>query len=249
VLELLLEVDAAGELQHVNVDLPWQELAPNGLKDLQLVDAGGGELLLTGADDSDPTGRRRAFFIDPIAKRMTRADASRVPSRLLRMNNGVIAEIDAAGTSLRATRSLGRYASPAMNLVTEGRQWLALDAPGHWLWQEQGVQALVPGARVDLAELRFAAFRAEVEVRGDFELVLYGGDGQELRVSAQSGQLQFGQCRAELPDPAALSLLRVGETLAISGTHCSARMFSGRVGLGLQLSAAAVLARLQLTRL
>jgi hypothetical protein len=247
-LELLAERD--GTLARSPVELPsLREDASNGLTGLRLVDMGTGELLLTAADDSDPTGRRRAFTIDPIAKRATRIDATRVPLRLLRLSNGVLVELDETGFSLRAPRSFGRFASPTEDLVTDDRQYLALDAPGRWLWQEQGARALVAGARVDLPELRFAAFRAEIDVQGNFEVLMYDGSGQELRVSARDGEVEVGACRAPLAAGERLSLLRVRDTLVVAGTSCSVPMFAGPSGIGLRLEHDAVLSHLTVARL
>jgi hypothetical protein len=108
---------------------------------------------------------------------------------------------------------------------------------------------LVAGARVDLPELRFAGFRAEIDVQGSFEVLLYDGLGQEVRVSARAGEVEVGPCRATLAAGERLSVLRVRGTLAVVGTTCSVPMFSGPSGLGLRLESDAVLSHLTVARL
>lgn len=233
--ELALLLADGAELQRAAVALPFDELLPNGLKQLQLVYAGRGELLLTGADDSDPTRRRRAFLIDPSGATLHRVDASRVPSHLLRLHNGIIAELDATGCSVRGARTHGPFASLDGDALSEARAALVFDAPGHWLWQEQGVRALVSGARVDLDELRFASFRANFALDGDYAVVLYDGIGHRLDVRVQAGRIALAQCRAALPRPGRLTLQRVGDTLRVTGTSCSAVVGSEHLGIGLRL--------------
>ncbi|HTU59412.1 MAG TPA: hypothetical protein VMF89_13275, partial [Polyangiales bacterium] len=203
------------------------------LTELRLVYAGRGLLLWTGADDSDPTGRRRAFAIDVVNQTLQRLEASRVPAALLRLENGLIAELDAAGASLRAAFTRGRYASPEGDLLADADESLVLDAPGHWQRQDDGLLALSADARLDLAELRFAAFKARVRVQGDYALQFYDGLGQRAGLSVRGSTLELPGCRYQLQDDADLQLVRAGSRLTVSGTTCSLEVSGAALGIAL----------------
>ena len=233
--ELALIRQLADELRITPVVLPFAEQVPNGLTDLRLIYAGDGQLLWTGADDSDPTGRRRAFLIDPVTEQLTRVDASRVPARLLRLQNGLIAELDDAGASLRAAFTRGRYGSADADLLADAAAYLALDAPGHWRWQQAGLQASVRGARVDLGELRFAAFEANLQVRGDYTLVLYDDRGRNTSLSVTAATVASGGCSYRLLGDERLQLVRNGAGLVVSGSACMFDVSDEALGMALVL--------------
>jgi hypothetical protein len=251
--ELSLISEQQGELTATPVGIDFGGLVANGLKEMRLIYAGDGQLLWTGADDSDPMGRRRAFVIDPATPSLSRVDASRVPSQLVRLRNDLIAELDQAGVSLRAAFTRGRYASPDVDLLMDAQESLVFDGPGRWLWQEAGVQALVPGARVDLGELRFAAFQGSLSVQGDFSLILYDGLGHDGRAEVRSGELQVdgaaGACRSQLQEDASIELRRSGETVSFGGTPCALRVPAGALGVALVLEDASILRALRVARL
>lgn len=245
--ELALIRELATGLEVSDVALDFASLVPNGLTDLRLIYAGNGQLLWTGADDSDPTGRRRAFLIDVVTERAVRVEASRVPSELLRLQNGLIAELDDAGASLRAASTRGRYASPDGNLLDDAAN-LVLDAPGHWLWQDAGLKALAADARMDLGELRLAAFQAEVQVQGDYALLFYDGAGHSARLSVQGSTLALSGCRYQLQDDSGLQLARAGPRLTISGTPCSLEVAGAALGIALVLHKDAVVRSILIQR-
>lgn len=247
--ELWLIHEARGELHATPVALDFSREAHNGLKDLQLLYAGDGQLLWTGADDSDPMGRRRAFVIELADSSLRRVDASRVPALLLRLENDLIAELDGSGMSLRAAFTRGRYASPEGDLLADPRANLAFDAPIHWHWQDGGAQALEDAARVDAAEMRFAAFRGNVKVQGNYALLVYDGLGGSAQARVRDGTLEVPGCRAQLQGDDGLQLSRRGTRLAFSGTACSVEAPSGAVGVALLLDKSAVLHGLTLERL
>jgi hypothetical protein len=244
---LLLIHERAGELSTTPVAVDFGEVS--GLTELQLIYAGDGQLLWTGADDSDPTGRRRAFVIDLSDATLRRVDASRVPSLLLRLQNDLIAELDAAGMSLRAAFTRGRYASPQGDLLADARANLAFDAPERWRWEEGGVQALEEAARIDVAEMRFAAFRGNVKVQGDYALSVYDGRGGSVEVQVHNGTLSVPGCRYQLQGDSGLQVWRRGTRVAFSGTPCSMDTPAGPVGIALVLAKSAVLRTLTLERL
>jgi hypothetical protein len=233
--ELALIQEHAGELQVTAVALDFEQQVPNGLTDLHLIYAGNGQLLWTGADDSDPTGRRRAFLIDVVTKTLERVDASRVPAELLRLNNGLIAELDDAGASLRAAFTRGRYASPQGDLLVDVDANLVLDAPEHWLREDDGLQALAAGARMDLGELRFAAFQTRVQVQGDYTLHFYDGLGHNAQLSVRDSVLELPDCRYRLQDEAGLQLVRNGMRLVVSGSACAIEVSGAPLGMALRL--------------
>ena len=108
--ELWLLAETPDGLTSTKLALPFAQEASAGLRELALSAYGSGRLLLTAADDSDPTGRRRAFEIDPAVPSLTRVTATRVPTRLVQLQSGAIAELDAEGLSLRAAATAGRWA-------------------------------------------------------------------------------------------------------------------------------------------
>lgn len=247
--ELALLRELERELQITPVALPFAEHVPKGLTDLRLIYTGAGQLLWTGADDSDPTGRRRAFLIDVASERLERVEASRVPTQLLRLQDDVIAELDGAGTSVRAAFTRGRYASPDGDLLQDASHNLVRDAPGHWREHADGMEALVAGARIDLGELRFAGFRAELNVQGDYALRLYDGLGHHTQVSVRSSALELPGCRYQLRADTVLQLTRVGTRLAISGAACSLAVPGEALGMALLLETGAVVRGIAIRRM
>jgi hypothetical protein len=247
--ELVLIRELAGELQITPVALDFESEVANGLTELRLVYAGDGQLLWTGADDSDPTGRRRAFSIDVVTQSLRRIEASRVPAALLRLDNGLIAELDAAGASLRAALTRGRYASPEGDLLADAAANLVLDVPGHWSWQDDGLSALSDDARMDLAELRFAAFQARVRVQGDYALQLYDGLGERAELSVRGSMLELPGCRYQLQGDSDLQLVRAGSRLTVSGTTCSMEVTVSALGIGLVLAKGAVVRGVTIQRM
>ena len=263
-LELLFEGPA--DFSHVPVELPFAELAPQGLSELRLWALPFGQLLLTAADDSDPSGRRRAFSIDPIAQTLSRVDASRVPKQLFGLDNGVIVELDETGTSLRAAGSEGRFASPQGNLVRsvssleESSPYLALSASAAFEREAEGLRARAQGARADVAELRFAAARFVFAVAGQAELLLYDEHEPAAQPSVRvtREQVDVQGCTLPRPDetqaaPLTLTLERSGTRLSVSAAGvvgtCSAHVSAGALGVGVRLDEGALLQSLSVERL
>jgi hypothetical protein len=247
--ELVLISEVGGTLQVAPVELDFASQLPNGMKALQLLYVGAGQLLWTGADDSDPSGRRRAFVIDPVEAALRRVDASRVPSQLVRLGNDLIAELDEAGASLRAAFTRGRYASPAGDLLANASEHLVLDAPGHWLRRADSLEALVEAARVDLGELRLAAFRGELHVEGDFRLLVYDGLGQSAELRVREGMLEAGDCRSPLQAPGRLTVLRSGTQLTLTGTPCVMESSAQPLGIALWLGESSALRGIAIERM
>lgn len=247
--ELALIRELPSELQVLPVVLDFASLVPNGLTDMRLIHVGNGQLLWTGADDSDPTGRRRAFVIDVVAQRLERVEASRVPVELLRLHNGLIAELDEAGASLRAAATAGPYASPEGDLIAARSAHLLLDAPGHWQWQDDGLRALTSGARLDLGELRFAAFRGSLTVQGDYTLWLYDGLGERASLTVRDANVELPGCRYQLRGDTRLQLARERSRLTVTGAPCSLPVADSALGIALVLEKDAVVRGLTLQRM
>jgi hypothetical protein len=249
-LELLLE--RADGLERAAVPLRFDDLAPAGLRELQLLALGGGRLLLTAADDSDPSGRRRAYLIDPVEPSITRATATRVPRWLVGLASGAVAEIDGAGMSLRAATTLGPYACPDGDLTAAASPFLALDAPEHWQRETDGLRAQRDGARFDLAELRAAAFRLEWSVDGPAELLLYDGQSAQLSIARTSTDVSTGTCRVPLATSDTLVLERRGAELSLHGSQsspCTTKLTGASLGVGVRAARATLVRRLTLERL
>jgi hypothetical protein len=185
-----------------------------------------------------------------VTQSLQRIEASRVPAALLRLDNGLIAELDAAGASLRAAFTRGRYASPKGDLLADAAENLVLDAPGHWSWEDDGLVALSDAqARLDLAELRFAAFQARLRVQGDYALQFYDGLGQRAGLSVRGGMLELPECRYQLRDDSDLQLVRAGSRLTVSGTTCALEVTDSALGIALMLEKNAVVRGITIQRM
>jgi hypothetical protein len=202
--ELGLLLEQAGEFVREDVALDFSELAPRGLSDLRLVALESGRLLLTASDRSDAATHRRAFVIDLNVPALTQLEASRVPSQLLVLRTGQVAELDALGASLREYESLSDYESPQGNLVTDELALLALDAPSHWSHDAGALTARVLGARLDVPKLRFEALQVQLDVEGDASLSFVTDAGERFGAELTAGQLLSQGCTAALPEGAQL---------------------------------------------
>ncbi|MEY4582920.1 MAG: hypothetical protein RL701_7623, partial [Pseudomonadota bacterium] len=249
-LELVLET--ADGFARVPVPVPFAELAPSGLSSLQLLAFGAGQLLLTAADDSDRNLRRRAFLIDPLAATWQRVDATRVPNVLFALDSGAIVEIDADGTSLRAAVSEGRYASPDGDLLGADAPYLAFAAPGQWQRDGDALRARSQEARLDLAELRFAALRLELAIAGEAEIRLYDDRSIQPSVHVTESELSLAACH--VPRAAGgLVIERRGNELSVhdagSQRTCRANISAEPLGIGVILKRDSLLQHLQVERL
>ncbi|MET0390144.1 MAG: kelch repeat-containing protein [Polyangiales bacterium] len=229
--------------------LPFDTLAPAGLSALSLL-AMGRDLLLTGADDSDPNLRRRAFVIDVARPSLTPVDASRVPTHLVSLAGGAIAEIDAAGTSLRAAPTWGRFASPTGDLIIGDSPCVALDVPEHWQRGPAGLEARSAGARLDLAELRFQAFELTLGLVGEAALIFYDGDSTPYTLTIDHARDTPGAC--SLPPDADVQVSRSGSRLQVSNSgaadRCTLEVGNTSLGVGVGAAAGSVIRSLRVER-
>jgi len=246
--ELWLLAETASGLTRSRVELPFSELAPSGLSELSLLPLGAGRLLLTAADDGDPNSRRRAFSIDPAAPSLSRVDATRVPRKLLALASGAIAELDSEGLSLRAAASEGRYASPAGDLLETRPDLLAHSAAGHFTREPAGLRASAPDARLDIAELRFAAFNLQLSLQGEAELLFYDEDAAPGALQLTAAGIQAASCSASRRASGIVNLTRRGRILQIDGTACTLEVSARPLGMGIHMSEGALLEALRITR-
>ncbi|HEY2733958.1 MAG TPA: hypothetical protein VGI70_08235 [Polyangiales bacterium] len=197
--ELALLIDDAAEFLREDVALDFSTVAPNGLSDLQLVALDAGRLLLTASDPADADVRRRAFAIDLNVPAITQLDASRVPSALVLLETGDVAELDALGTSLREFESLSRYESPDGNLITQSLALIDLDAPSHWSHDANGLRSLVLGSQLSIPKLRFQALQLELAIDGgDASLSFTTDAGERFGVEWIDGRVLTQACQATL---------------------------------------------------
>jgi hypothetical protein len=202
--ELGLLLENAGEFVREDVALDFQADSPRGLSDLRLVALDSGRLLLTASDRGDPNSYRRAFVIDLNLPSLLPVEASRVPSQLLMLRTGEVAELDPLGASLREYQSLSEYESPHGNLVNDALALLALDAPSHWSHDADGLRARVLGARLDVPKLRFQALQVQLDVVGDASLSFVTDSGERFGAELSSGQVLSQGCQAAFPAGAQL---------------------------------------------
>jgi hypothetical protein len=246
--ELWLLAETPDGLTSTKLALPFAQEASAGLRELALSAYGSGRLLLTAADDSDPTGRRRAFEIDPAVPSLTRVTATRVPTRLVQLQSGAIAELDAEGLSLRAAATAGRWARVEGNLLETQPELLTLAAPGAFLREQGGLRARAPGARLDLGELRFAGLQLSLNLEWVGELLLYDGESEPVVLQLTAAEVRVGTCSAPRSASGMVSLVRSGRSLRVGGTGCVAEVPSGALGVGLRLEEGAFLRELRVAR-
>jgi hypothetical protein len=165
----------------VDVSLDWESVVPLGLSSLRAIALDDGRLLVTGRDP-DANMMSRALVIDLETRAIDPYEASRAPSVLVSLADGAIAELDPFGTSLRRLGSFSSYESPGSNLLAADARRIALDAPARWQRSEDGLRALVAGARLDIPHLQFADFELELELEGDALVHIATADAPVLSI-------------------------------------------------------------------
>jgi hypothetical protein len=165
----------------VDVSLDWGSVVPLGLSSLRAIALDDGRLLVTGRDP-DANMMSRALVIDLNARAIDDDKASRAPSVLVSLADGAIAELDPFGTSLRRLGSFSSYESPGGNLLAADARRIALDAPERWVRTEDGLRALVAGARLDIPHLQFADFQLELQLEGDALVHIATADAPVLSI-------------------------------------------------------------------
>ncbi|MEM9075206.1 MAG: kelch repeat-containing protein, partial [Myxococcota bacterium] len=135
----------------VTLDIP-------DLVNVRAATLGDGRVLVTGRDE---VGDPRAFAFDlgqvNLRNEVIRdeLDASRVPTHLLTLADGLVAELGLASSSLRRAEGIR---TPFHNAPASfGAEFLALDAPFRWFIDAAtgAVVAQTDDARADIATLRF----------------------------------------------------------------------------------------------
>lgn len=169
----------------VDVPLDWSALVPLGLSTLRAVALDDGRVLVTGRDP-DANMLSRALVIDLDARTIDSAEASRAPTVLVPLADGAIAELDPFGTSLRRLGSFSVYESPSGNLLAAEARRIAIDAPERWERVDEGLRALVGGARIDIPHLRFGNFELELRLEGDGLVSIATADAPELAIGVGS---------------------------------------------------------------
>jgi len=188
-----------------------------------------GRVLLTGVDDrADP----RAFLVGRDFVSVEERDASRLPLALVRLADGLVAELGEAGTSLRRTALRTAFDSPPATLFAED---LALDGQDRWNLDGADLVARVDGARADLVALRFGDFELRLEAEGMLDVLLRPNLASPIRVAVEDDLV--GPALCELPRIAGheVVLERRGRDLTIStsGTtrRCALDGLGERVGV------------------
>jgi len=250
--DVSLLLPAADGFERHDLNVGFSDVAPSGLSDLRLLALSDGALLLTGSDPSDTQARRRAFVIDPNQSNITRVEASRVPTALLMLQSGVVAELDAAGASLRAWDPLSAYACPSGNLISADPARLVYDAPEHWRREDDALRAQVDGARLDVPMLRFQNVQVSLARQGDVTLSFIAAGGGTLEIAIDGDELQAGTCRRQLQANASLIATRTGPSLTLGtgsdGALCQITLPDGPLALALHAAAGSLIESLSVER-
>lgn len=251
--ELGLLLEQSGEVVSETLALDFDVLAPAGLRQLRIVALDSGRLLLTGADPSDSNVPRRAFLIDLDLPALSLAEASGVPSALVALRTGVIAELDALGLSLRDQDSASAYDTPSGNLIAPELAWIALDAPDHWRFDAADLVAIVRGAQLDIPKLRFDALRLELDCSGDVNLSFTNEAGETAGGELVDGMLLATACSQPRPENQSLVIRVSGDRLELSGSSagklCETARPPGPLRVSLRAAGGARIRRLALERL
>ena len=249
VLSLLSERD--GEVSVQEVPLEASSDPALGLSSLRMVALDTGRLLVT-ASVVDPTINRRAFLIDLNRSSIERlADVSRVPTELLLLRTGTVAEFDTTGVSLREQESLSAYDSIDGNLIVEQPSRLALDVATHWQRSEAGLTARVD-ARLDVPKLSFSDVRVELDASGDLALLFVDDAGHEQVVERVSDMVRVAECKRPVQVDARLIAERSGSRLRLEarpgGALCEVAG-GGSVRVALRADRESVIRELRVVRL
>ncbi len=218
------------------------------------VSLGDGRLLVVGAVGGEPA----AQIVDPGGSRdaveaeLEPIDPERIPSLLVRLADGTIAEIDADGVSLLNLDIPGPFHDPDASInpaQLDQRGDLSLDAVGRWVGAGDVLVGAVDGARLDLPSSRFARFTVELDSVGAVELLLTPAGRAPLSVTIDDREARFGPCVVPLTGPTMVE--REGSSLRLSSggasTTCELPEV-GRLGVAVRASLDAGVRRLVVTR-
>ena len=200
-----------------------------------------GRVLVTGRD-LELAVPRRAFLVDPNRPSVEPADATRVPSQLLALEGGVIAELDASGASLHRELLQSPYDDAPAGLLTQDDLGVALDLRERWLLDAEGLAAQAD-ARFDLPGLRFAAVAVELELSGEGALLLapQGATGVAIEIDSDAKHALLAGCELALEPGAPLRVTRHATGIELQSgeqrAHCSAPQLLGDVAIAVRLRA------------
>lgn len=236
------------------LELDFASALPRGLLEPRMLAQEDGRLLITGRDPEAAISAR-ALVVDPSARSVVAVDASRTPTRLAALTDGVIVELDRVGGSVRRSGSASEYQSPEGELLTDEALPPALDHPDRWRRSDEGLEALVEDARLDVPRLRFADFTVSVVARGRWRAIVAATGAPELRLSFGSGQPPASGCalgaETEATD-ASIRLERRGATVTLidgAGARCALTWpATGRARLAIEAGQGALLQSLRVSR-
>lgn len=251
-LGLLLPAGERFELWPLGASADALEAAGlRGLDQLRAAALGDGRVLLTGRDPRLAVARR-AFVIDPNGPSVEPADATRVPSQLIALEGGVIAELDAEGASLHRELLQSAFDDPPEALLSAPDPVVSLDLRERWEVGDRGLAALAD-ARLDLAGYEFAAVAIELVLEGTGELLLADAGQAPAVVAIDDASARLGNCRIARSSDDPLRVVRHGTRVELQSggqrTRCEAPGLSGHVTIAVRLRAASRLTALRVDRL
>jgi hypothetical protein len=243
-----------GDAEPVRIDVPldWEAFVPLGLSALRAVALDDGRVLVTGREP-DANMMRRALVVDIGARALEAYEATRAPTVLTALADGLIAELDAFGTSLRNLGSFSVYDSPKGDLLAQPSRRTVIDAPDRWEQSDEGLRALVSGARLDVPHLQFTNVRLDLRIDGDALIGFTPVDASEFAVGVGSRASAPGCPKFKASGRVIIERrgTAVSVKLAPDGSDvCRTTMPSASPArIAIRAEADAVLKRLELTRL
>jgi hypothetical protein len=238
------------------IDLACAELPldppPPALEGLRAAPLPDGRLLLTG----EGAGAPEAWLIDAGAAQAIPADASRVPSHLVPLGDGAVAELDAMGASLHRVVVRTPFHDPPATLLLGSTDGVAFDLAEHWERSAADFVSVAPDARVDVPSLQFADVTLELDAAptgpGAVQLLLSTPGAPPAVVDMGPDQVGPPFCTVPRHDGAPLRVTRTGPTVVVSAggepRTCTLPGLTDRVTLALRAQPGSSLRALRIAR-
>ena len=245
VIELLILRDGPFNHERVDIDLRGRLPRLTGVRAAALPN---GELLVSGSDE---TLRSRAFVVDVGRERVQQVSSSRLATALVPLGDGMVAELDEAGTSLRRALLRTEVDNPPVTLAADDAAFLALDASPNWL--PGTLEARVNDASLSIAGVTFTnvSVTALLSV-GEGTLAFISDQGFRVSVVMRTAVAGPPLCEVERAPGAPVRVERAGNVLTVSAgretRRCVVEGLSTRIRLEARLRAGARLAGVQILR-
>ena len=195
-----------------------------------------GRILLTGVRDGEPTAR----VIDPSSRDVRVRSLAAAVQRLLVRADGSVIELGSKAVLVAREDTRSGFDNPGGTLLASDEHVLALDARPRFAREALSLTAEVPGARFDLAGLRYEDVRVELRVQGAAELLLRRSDGAERVIEIRDERFGPAYCDLDRDPEAEIVVERSGsQALLRAGggrRRCALDGLVGPIALAMRLT-------------